>query len=71
LGATAAVGGLAALTSASAASAATKSSTIKIGYVTPKTGSLADFAGPDDYVLSLIRSSSVFSKGMTIGGKKY
>jgi branched-chain amino acid transport system substrate-binding protein len=71
LGATAAVGGLAALTSASAASAATKSSTIKIGYVTPKTGALADFAGPDNFVLSLIRSSSYFSKGMTIGGKKY
>ncbi len=71
LGATAAVGGLAALTKASAASAATKSHTIKIGYVTPKTGSLADFAGPDSYVLSLIKASGVYSKGMTIGGTKY
>ena len=71
LGATAAVGGLAALTKASAASAATKSEVIKIGYVTPKTGALADFAGPDDFVLSLVRGSSYFSKGMTIGGKKY
>jgi branched-chain amino acid transport system substrate-binding protein len=71
LAGTAAVGGLAALTKASAASAATKSHTIKIGYVTPKTGSLADFAGPDDFVLSLVRSSSYFTKGMTIGGTKY
>ncbi len=71
LGATAAVGGLAALTGASAASAATKSKVIKIGYVTPKTGALADFAGPDNFVLSLVRGSSVFSKGMTIGGTKY
>ena len=71
LAGTAAVGGLAALTKASAASAATKSHTIKIGYVTPKTGALADFAGPDDYVLSLVRASSYFTKGMTIGGTKY
>ena len=71
LGATAAVGGIAALSKASAASAATKSDVIKIGYVTPKTGALADFAGPDDFVLSLVRGSSFFSKGMTIGGKKY
>jgi branched-chain amino acid transport system substrate-binding protein len=71
LGATAAVGGLAALTKATTAAAATKSDVIKIGYVTPKTGALADFAGPDDFVLSLVRGSSYFSKGMTIGGKKY
>lgn len=71
LGATALVGGAAALAKSSKAAAATKSSTIKIGYVTPKTGSLADFAGPDDFVLSLVRASSYFSKGMTIGGTKY
>jgi branched-chain amino acid transport system substrate-binding protein len=71
VGATVAAGGMASLIKASAASAATKSSTIKIGYVTPKTGSLADFAGPDSFVLSLIRASSYFTKGMTIGGTKY
>jgi len=36
-----------------ASAAALKSGTIKIGYVTPSTGSLADFAGPDKFVLSL------------------
>ena len=68
---TALVGGMAALAEASAAAAATKSGTIKIGYVTPSTGSLADFAGPDKFVLSLIRSASQFAKGVTIGKTKY
>lgn len=43
--------------------------TITIGYVSPKTGSLAGFALGDDYVIGQIRN--VFSKGITIGGKKY
>jgi len=71
LGATALVGGVAALAEASSAAAATKSGTIKIGYVTPSTGSLADFAGPDKFVLSLIRASSQYAKGITIGKTKY
>lgn len=71
LAGTAAVGGVAALAGASAAAASVKSSTIKIGYVTPKTGALSDFAGPDNFVLSLIRSSSYFKKGMKIGGHQY
>ena len=62
---------MAALAEASQAAAATKSGTIKIGYVTPSTGSLADFAGPDKFVLSLIRSASQFAKGITIGKTKY
>jgi branched-chain amino acid transport system substrate-binding protein len=71
LGATALVGGVAALAEASSAAAATKSATIKIGYVTPSTGSLADFAGPDKFVLSLVRASSQYAKGITIGKTKY
>ena len=71
LGATALVGGIASLSSATLAAAATKSHVIKIGYVTPSTGALADFAGPDKYVLSLIRASSYFKKGITIGKTKY
>jgi hypothetical protein len=71
LGATALVGGIEVLAKASEAAAATKSKTIKIGYVTPSTGPLADFAGPDKFVISLIRASSQFAKGMTIGGTKY
>jgi branched-chain amino acid transport system substrate-binding protein len=55
----------------SKAAAAAKSSTIKIGYVSPQTGSLADFAGPDKFVLASIKNTGVFKKGLTIGGTKY
>lgn len=44
---------------------------IVIGYVSPKTGSLAGFATPDNFVLSTIRSTSAYAKGFTVGGKKY
>lgn len=71
LGATALAGGVASLAKAAAAGATSTSTTIKIGYVTPKTGSLADFAGPDSYVISLVKGSSYFAKGMKIGGKTY
>ena len=71
LGATAAVGGVAALSGASAASAKTKSHVIKIGYVTPKTGALAQFAAPDSYVIAQVKKSHFFKKGMIIGGTKY
>jgi branched-chain amino acid transport system substrate-binding protein len=70
-GVMAASGALAVLTDVSAAHAATKSSTIKIGYVSPQTGALADFAGPDAFVLKQIRASSYFTKGITIGKTKY
>lgn len=71
LGVVAAAGGAAALTKASQAAAAAGSHTIKIGYVSPATGSLSDFAGPDKFVLSLVRGSSVFSKGLKVGGTTY
>lgn len=71
MGVAAMAGGVAALSKASEAAAATKSQTIKIGYVTPSTGALAAFAGPDKFVLNLIRGSSLFTKGMKIGGTKY
>ncbi|HTT59636.1 MAG TPA: hypothetical protein VMF33_06265, partial [Acidimicrobiales bacterium] len=45
-GVLAAGAGVASLIDVSTAAAAAKSSTIKIGYVSPQTGSLADFAGP-------------------------
>jgi branched-chain amino acid transport system substrate-binding protein len=53
-----------------AASTAT-GSTIRIGYVTPKTGDLSDFSASDNYVLGRIRASSAFASGITVGGKKY
>ena len=71
LGVMAASGAIASLTDISAAHAATKSGTIKIGYVSPQTGALADFAGPDAFVLQQIKASSYFSKGIMIGGTKY
>ncbi|HEY5266604.1 MAG TPA: ABC transporter substrate-binding protein [Acidimicrobiales bacterium] len=70
-GAIAASGAIVSLADVSAAHAASKSSTIKIGYVSPRTGALADFAGPDNFVLQEIRKSSYFAKGITIGKTKY
>jgi branched-chain amino acid transport system substrate-binding protein len=67
----AASGALATLADVSAAHAATKSGTIKIGFVSPRTGALADFAGPDAFVIALIQRSSYFAKGITIGKTHY
>jgi branched-chain amino acid transport system substrate-binding protein len=44
---------------------------ITIGYVSPQTGSLAEFATPDDFVLSKIRQTTAYAHGFTVGGKKY
>jgi branched-chain amino acid transport system substrate-binding protein len=43
--------------------------TIKLGYVTPKTGSLAGFGEADDYVLGSM--SEIFKDGLRIGGASY
>ena len=64
-------GALATLADVSAAHAATNSATIKIGFVSPRTGALANFAGPDEFVLKEIRASSYFAKGIMIGKTKY
>ncbi len=48
-----------------------KGGTINIGFVTPLTGSLAGFASGDKYVISKIRQTSAFSKGIKVGGKLY
>lgn len=57
--------------SAGIANAASKTGVIKIGYVSPQTGALAGFAGPDNYVVSLIRNTAAFKKGIKIGGTTY
>ena len=67
----AASGALATLADVSTAHAATNSATIKIGFVSPRTGALANFAGPDAFVLNEIRASSYFAKGIMIGKTKY
>jgi branched-chain amino acid transport system substrate-binding protein len=43
--------------------------TIKIGFISPRTGPLAGFGEPDPYVLGLARAA--LAKGLTIGGKHY
>ncbi|MEU1514880.1 ABC transporter substrate-binding protein [Streptomyces sp. NPDC005811] len=45
------------------------SATLKIGFVSPRTGPAAGFGEPDAYVLSLARKA--LADGLTIGGKKY
>lgn len=44
-------------------------STLRIGFVSPRTGPAAGFGEPDAHVLSLARKA--FADGLTIGGKKY
>ncbi|HEU4398018.1 MAG TPA: ABC transporter substrate-binding protein, partial [Actinomycetota bacterium] len=43
--------------------------TIKLGYVTPRTGSLAGFGEADDYVLASMQE--IFKGGLQIGGTSY
>lgn len=68
-------GGLLALPSAEAwarisvREAPDAASTIKIGFISPRTGPLAGFGEPDPYVIGLARKA--FAKGLTVGGKKY
>jgi branched-chain amino acid transport system substrate-binding protein len=45
------------------------SGTLKVGFVSPRTGPAAGFGEPDAYVLGLARTA--FANGLTIGGKKY
>ena len=60
LGAAAATGGL-------AAPAIAQTRTIKIGYVSPKTGPLADFAAADDFIFGAYREA--MKDGIKVGGK--
>ncbi|WPH16359.1 ABC transporter substrate-binding protein [Variovorax paradoxus] len=64
----AALGAVAALGQASSAWAADKD-TIKIGYISPKTGPFSPFAEADDFILDQVRKS--LADGLTVGGKKY
>ncbi len=69
LGAGGAVG-LALLNPASVfAQGADGSSTIRIGFISPRTGALAGFGEADGFILGLARAT--FKEGLTVGGKKY
>ncbi|MCL6095640.1 MAG: ABC transporter substrate-binding protein [Actinobacteria bacterium] len=72
-GAALAVGGgvLSACSSGLKGTASASTRDLVIGYVSPKTGSLASFATSDNYILSTIRSTSAYRKGITKGGKTY
>jgi branched-chain amino acid transport system substrate-binding protein len=44
---------------------------IVIGFVSPRSGSLAGFASGDDFVLDRVRGTAAYAKGFTVGGKTY
>ena len=50
-------------------SSGSSTGTIKIGYVSPRTGPDAAFTSSDPFVLSKVRAA--LAKGLTVGGKKY
>ncbi len=58
--------GAAAISSSIGFPAMAKSKTIKIGYVTPKTGPLAPFAEADSFAVSLAQKA--FANGIKVGG---
>jgi len=57
------------LLAACSSSSTSDASTLKIGFVSPRTGPAAGFGESDGYVLGLARKA--FAGGITIGGKKY
>jgi branched-chain amino acid transport system substrate-binding protein len=70
----AACGGSSSSSSSSAASsgsagAAPSGGTIKVGFVSPRTGPAAGFGEPDGYVIGLAKKA--FASGLAIGGKTY
>jgi branched-chain amino acid transport system substrate-binding protein len=48
---------------------ASEANTIKIGFISPRTGPLGSFGEPDPYALTLVRKK--LAHGVTIGGKHY
>jgi branched-chain amino acid transport system substrate-binding protein len=57
--------------SPSFAASAASAGTIKIGYVTPQTGSLAPFGQADNFVIHAIRQHVAKTGGVKSGGKRY
>jgi branched-chain amino acid transport system substrate-binding protein len=62
---------LAACSSSLKGAGSASTSDIVIGYVSPQTGALAEFATPDNFVLKQIRQTSAYTNGFSVGGKKY
>ncbi len=49
--------------------AALEANTLKIGFISPRTGALGGFGEPDPFALSLARKA--LANGLVIGGKRY
>jgi branched-chain amino acid transport system substrate-binding protein len=49
----------------------TKGKSITIGWIHPLTGDLAGFGAADNFVISKIKATQPYSKGIKIGGKTY
>src|SRR5580658_4588611 len=62
-------GGIALAGSSRAWAAAEPQNTLKVGFVSPRTGPLAGFGKTDGYVLELARKA--LAKGLAVGGKTY
>jgi branched-chain amino acid transport system substrate-binding protein len=69
----ASAGGVLAACSSSvkATPAAASRNTITLGYISPFTGPLSEFATADRFVIDTIRATPVYAKGFAAGGKTY
>ena len=66
---TAAVAGAGALATSGRGGWAQSSDTIRIGFITPRSGALAAFGEPDAFVLETARK--ILADGLSAGGKSY
>ncbi len=62
-------GAIQAVRTSTARAASGGSGSIKIGFVSPRTGAAAGFGEPDGYVLGLVRKA--FGRALEIGGTRY
>ena len=58
-------------TSSSTSGASSSTAPIKIAFIQPVTGDLAEFATSDNWLLTKIRATSQYKNGFKIGGKTY
>ena len=54
-----------------ASQAASATSTITLGYISPITGALAGFGAGDKFVIDTIRATKAYAGGFKVGGKTY
>jgi branched-chain amino acid transport system substrate-binding protein len=61
--------GAAAVAGSNVGATASAAETLRIGFISPRSGPLADFGAGDPYVLTLVRKA--VAKGLSVGGKTY